>query len=179
MTPVTGSFVGNNPSAARRSRYPVWAWIAAPLCALFVQVYLPLFHTLRFAATVDLPLLVTIYFALMRRSQIRGLTTGMLLGFAQDSFSQYYVGMFGLSKTLVGYFAASIGTQFDVENTLVRFFVCLVFYPFHQFLYWVLQRAVLDQAVDFDPLGHAIMAVVHAVLGILIFRLLDKLRIRE
>jgi hypothetical protein len=50
---------------------------------------------------------------------------------------------------------------------------------FHQFLYWVLQRAVLDQPVVFDLAGEAILAVVNALIGVALFHFLDKLRIRE
>ena len=169
----------NDPNQIRRARYPVWVFFVIPLSALLIQIYLPLFQTLRFVAKIDLPLLVTIYFALMRRSQIRGLTIGLILGLAQDSFSRFYIGMYGLCKTMVGYFSASVGLQFDVEHPLVRVMLCLVFYLFHQFLYWVLQRAVLDQAVAFDLAGEAFLAVVNALIGVALFHFLDKLRIRE
>ncbi len=163
----------------RRARYPTWVFIVVPLTALLIQIYLPLFETLRFVSKIDLPLLVTIYFALMRRSQIRGLTIGLILGLAQDSFSRFYIGMYGLCKTMVGYMSASIGMQFDVEHPFVRLLLCLVFYLFHQFLYWVLQRAVLDQPVGFNIVGEALLAVINALIGVAIFHFLDKLRTRE
>ena len=163
----------------RRARYPTWVFIVVPLAALLIQIYLPLFETLRFVSKIDLPLLVTIYFALMRRSQIRGLTIGLVLGLAQDSFSRFYIGMYGLCKTMVGYMSASVGMQFDVEHPFVRLLLCLVFYLFHQFLYWVLQRAVLDQPVGFNIFGEALLAVINALIGVAIFHFLDKLRVRE
>lgn len=163
----------------QRSRYPVWVFFVVPLTALLIQIYLPLFETLRFVARIDLPLLVTIYFALMSRSQIRGLAIGLVLGLAQDSFSRFYIGMYGMCKTMVGYFSASVGLQFEVDNSFVRILLCLVFYMFHQFLYWVLQRAVLDQTVMFDLPGEAILAVINALIGVALFHFLDKLRIRE
>ena len=61
----------------------------------------------------------------------------------------------------------------------MRVLLCLVFYMFHQFLYWVLQRAVLDQPVAFDIGGEAILAVIHAMIGVALFHFLDKLRIKE
>ncbi len=134
----------------RRTKYPVWVFLAAPMLALLIQIYLPLFQTLKFVSKIELPLLVTIYFALMRRSQIRGLTIGMALGLIQDALLSQKIGMFGICKTLVGYLSASIGMQFDVEHSFVRLILCFIFYVFHQFLYWVLQRALLDQPVVFD-----------------------------
>lgn len=169
----------NDARQVRSSNYPVWVFIAIPVLALLLQVYLPLFQTLRFVSRIELPLLVTIYFSLMRRSQIRGLAIGMVLGLAQDSFSRYYIGMYGICKTMVGYLSASIGMQFDVEHSLVRLILCFVFYLFHQFLYWVLQRALLDQPVVFDLQAEVILGGVNAFIGVGLFRLLDKLRVPE
>jgi rod shape-determining protein MreD len=163
----------------RRTRYPVWVFFAVPLIALIIQVYLPLFQTLKFISRIDLPLLVTIYFALMRRSQIRGLSIGMALGLAQDSLLSQKIGMFGICKTLVGYLSASIGMQFDIEHPFIRLVLCFIFYVFHQFLYWVLQRALLDQPVLFELQAELALAGINAVIGVAIFHFLDKLRDRE
>lgn len=163
----------------RSSRFPVWAFFAAPIVALLIQIYVPLFQTLSFISNIELPLLVTIYFALMRRSQIRGLGIGMVLGLAQDSLLSQKIGMFGICKTMVGYLSASIGMQFDVEHSLVRLILCFVFYLFHQFLYWVLQRALLDQPVVFDIQSKLILAGINAVIGVTMFLFLDKLRQRD
>ena len=173
------SILVDDARQVRRAHYPVWVFIVVPISALLIQIYLPLFQTMRFVAKIDLPLLVTIYFSLMRRSQIRGLGIGLVLGLAQDSFSRFYIGMYGICKTMVGYFAASVGMQFDVEHSFVRVMLCLVFYIFHQFLYWVLQRAVLGQTVAVDIQGEAILAVINALIGVALFHFLDKLRIRE
>lgn len=179
MGSSSGRILVDDARQVRRVRYPIWVFFVVPLTALLIQIYLPLFQTLRFVAKIDLPLLVTIYFALMSRSQIRGLTIGLMLGLAQDSFSRFYIGMYGICKTMVGYFSASVGMQFDVENSFVRILLCLVFYVFHQFLYWVLQRAVLGQTVAVDIQGEAILAVINALIGVALFHFLDKLRIRE
>ena len=64
----------------RSANYPIWVYFAVPLLALLIQVYLPLFQTLRFISRIELPLLVTIYFAIMRRSQLRGLLIGVKIG---------------------------------------------------------------------------------------------------
>jgi rod shape-determining protein MreD len=163
----------------RRTKYPLWSFFVVPLVALIVQVYLPQFQTLQFIRYVELPLLVTIYFALMRRSQIRGLGIGMVLGLAQDALFFQRIGMYGICKTLVGYLSASIGMQFDVEHPLVRLVLCFVFYQFHQFLYWVLQRALLDQPVVLDMETQLILGLINAIIGVALFHFLDKLRTRD
>ena len=160
----------------RRTRYPWWVFFVTPMLALLIQVYIPLFETLRFVARIELPLLVTIYFALMRRSQIRGLTIGMALGLAQDSLMSVRIGMFGICKTMVGYLSASIGMQFDIEHPFVRLVLCFIFYLFHQFLYWVLQRSLLDQPAIFDLGSELLLGAVNAAIGVVLFHFLDKLR---
>src|SRR5213078_1212907 len=85
-----------------------------------------------------------IYFAIMRHDQISG-----LLVLAQDSLSKNPLGMFGIVKTLVGYFAASVGVRLDVEHSLMRLVLGFFFYFFHQLVYWVMERAMLGQAGAF------------------------------
>ena len=172
----TEHFLVDDARQMQSAKYPAWVFLVVPLASLLIQVYLPLFQTLRFVARIELPLLISIYFALMSRSQILGLSVGMLLGLAQDSFSRYYIGMFGICKTIAGYFSASIGMQFDVENSMVRLVLCFVFYLFHQFLYWVLQRALLDQPLAFDIVSELILGGVNALIGVVLFRALDNLR---
>lgn len=177
--PAASRIMVDSARQVRSATYPIWVYFVVPLVALLIQVYLPLFQTLRFITRIELPLLVTIYFALMRRSQIRGLAIGSALGLAQDSLFQQPLGMFGICKTLVGYFSASIGMQFDVEHAFVRLILCFVFYLFHQFFYWLLQRSLLDQPAVFDIQTELIMAVINAVIGVALFHFLDKLRKRE
>ncbi len=89
---------------SRISRFRPWVLFVVPLIAILFQVYIPLFF--KFLAYLDLPLLVTVYFALMRRSPIAGTFIGAFIGLAQDSLSKYPLGTYGIVKTLVGYFAA-------------------------------------------------------------------------
>lgn len=169
----------DNAREVRRATYPSWVYFAVPLAALLIQVYIPLFQTLRFVSRIELPLLVTIYFAIMRRSQLGGLAVGVSLGLAQDSLFQQHIGMDGICKTLVGYFSASIGMQFDVEHSLVRLVLCFFFYLFHQFFFWLLQRSLLDQPAIFAVQTELVLATVNAVIGVVLFHFLDKLRRRE
>ena len=112
----------------------------------------------------------------MSRSQPVGLTTGIAVGLAQDSFFHQPIGMFGICKTLAGYFAASIGMQFDVEHSTVRLAICFLFYLFHQFLYWVIERSLLDQPAILNIRAVLILGTVNAVIGVALFHFLDKLR---
>ncbi|MGE5487654.1 MAG: rod shape-determining protein MreD [bacterium] len=165
-------------SARERSvaRFRKWGLVAAPLAAILFQVYVPLFF--QGLSYLELPLLVTVYFALMRREQVAGTFIGAGIGLLQDSLSHQPIGMFGIVKTLVGYFAASIGMRFDVEHQVVRFLLGLFFFFFHQFLYWVLSRALLGQLVGFDAQRTFFLGLLNAAVGISLFHFLDKLKER-
>src|SRR5277367_6554756 len=132
----------------RVSKFNVASIILIPLAAILFQVYVPQF--IKYLSYLELPLLVTVYFALMRRSPVTGVLFGAGIGLAQDSLSDHHLGMFGIVKTLVGYFAASVSQRFDVENSAIRFVLALFFFFFHQFFYWVLSRALLGQTLTFD-----------------------------
>src|SRR6516165_12328154 len=107
MSYSDGRILLNSQRESQVSRFKVWVMLAVPLAAILFQVYVPLFF--QFLGFLEMPLLVVVYFALMRRSQIHGLLVGALVGLAQDSLSKNPLGMFGIVKTLVGYFAASVG----------------------------------------------------------------------
>jgi rod shape-determining protein MreD len=152
----------------------VWL-IAIPLVAILFQVYVPRF--VHFLSYLELPLLITVYFALTRREPIPAVFYGAAIGLVQDSLSHQPIGMFGIVKTLVGYFGASVSKRFDVENPFVTFILSFFFYFFHQFFYWVLTRALLGQGLSFDPQGTFIFGLLNAAIALPLFHVLDKLRV--
>ncbi|HLY17799.1 MAG TPA: rod shape-determining protein MreD [Bryobacteraceae bacterium] len=167
--------VGNQREQISRFRARVLLFV--PLAAILFQVYVPRFFA--FLGYLELPLLVTIYFALMRRSQIGGLFIGACIGLAQDSLSiKQPLGMFGIVKTLVGYFAASVGMRIDVEHSVIRLLLAFFFYFFHEFLYWVLQRGLLGKPVGFGVQRTLVLGLLNAVVGVTLFHFLDRLRER-
>jgi rod shape-determining protein MreD len=134
------------------SRFQVAALVLLTLVAVVTKFYLP--RLVPHTEWLELPLLLTVYFGLMRQSQIQALLFGAFVGLAEDSLSPATVnpiGMYGITKTLVGYFAASVSTRFNVENAVVRVLLCFFFYCFHSFFYWIMRRALLGQVVPFDP----------------------------
>ncbi len=158
----------------RISRFRPWALVVVPLAAILFQVYVPLFF--QFLGFLELPLLVVVYFAVMRRGQIGGLVMGALVGLAQDSLSNHPLGMFGIVKTLVGYFAASIGIRLDVDHAVLRLLLTFFFFVFHQFFYWVLTRALLAQQMAFDLQRTLVLGALNALVGVSLYYFLDKLR---
>jgi rod shape-determining protein MreD len=164
----------NNQRESQVSRFRAWVMILVPLAAILFQVYVPLFF--QFLGFLEMPLLVVIYFALMRRSQLGGLLVGALVGLAQDSLSKNPLGVFGIDKTLVGYFVASVGVRFDVDHTVIRLLLTFFFFLFHQFFYWVIARSLLNQQVIFEWQRTLVLGGLNAVVGVSVFHFLDRLR---
>lgn len=174
MTDFSDRILLDGPRKRGESYFRAYVLVLIPLSAILFQVYVPKF--IPSLSYLELPLLVTVYFSLMRRQPIAGCFIGAGIGLVQDSLSHGPLGMFGIVKTLVGYFAASVSQRFDVENLALRFFLSLFFFVFHQFFYWVIARALLAQNVDFDPVQAAIVGLLNAVVSVPLFAVLDKLK---
>ncbi len=142
--------------------------------ALLVQVVLPL--AIPRARAIDLPLLVTLYFALLRRSKVFGIGLGALVGLLQDALSHHYIGLFGMSKTLVGYLAAWASVQFSLDELLARFIIAGLLIAVHAGFLLGLERALLDTAPPFVPLRMLGNVLVNAAAALILFRILDRFR---
>ncbi len=160
----------------RTSRFNGWVLVLVPLAAILFQVYIPLFF--QFLAYLELPLIVTVYFALMRRSPIGGLLVGAIVGLAQDSLSKNPLGMFGITKTIIGYVAASVGLRLDVDHPMIRLILGFFFFVFHQFIFWVLSRALLGQQMNFETQRTLVLGLLNAIVAVSLFHFLDKLKER-
>src|SRR5947209_16899626 len=90
-------------------RFSWLASICVPLLAIFVQVFFPL--RISFVRVLDLPLLVTIFFAVARRRPIPGMITGALIGTLQDAWTPLPIGLNGIAKTIIGYLGSSLGVK--------------------------------------------------------------------
>jgi rod shape-determining protein MreD len=155
-----------------RSGAIVVATFLALTLQAFVPVYIPKF------AVLDLPLLVTIYFGLSRRNPSTGLLLGMVIGLLQDSLSGPTVplGLYGIAKTIIGYLASSIGARLDTEHPAARFALTMVFFVVHQGFITLTRRLLLAEPEPWFTLRLAIAAAVNAVVAVLLFTLLDRLR---
>jgi len=174
MTEYTERLLSESPRKHAGSRLRTIWLLIVPLVAILFEVYVPRF--VPFLAYLELPLLVTVHFALSRGGPISAVFYGTAIGLAQDSLSHQPLGMYGIVKALVGYFAASVSMRFDVENPVVTFVLSFFFYFFHQFFYWVLARALLGEAVLFDAQQTLIFGLLNAAVALPLFRILDKLK---
>src|SRR4029077_4567501 len=95
-------------------RFNAAAPILMPLDALFLQAFIPL--RLHFFSIFDLPLLVVIFFAVARRSQVSGMLTGAAIGLLQDSLTHQPIKIYGITLTVVVPNASALVVKIDVEN---------------------------------------------------------------
>ena len=155
-----------------RSGAIVAATFLALILQAFVPVYIPKF------AVLDLPLLITIYFGLSRRNPSTGLLLGMVIGLLQDSLSGPTVplGLYGIAKTIIGYLASSIGARLDTEHPAARLALTMMFFVVHQGFITLTRRLLLAEPEQWFTLRLAIAAAVNAVVAVLLFAVLDRLR---
>ena len=166
----------DNPRRGKISKFRVVWLIVIPLASIAFQVNIPLFF--KHLGYLELPLLVTVYFSLMQRNPMGGTFIGAVIGLLQDALANQPLGIFGMVKTLVGYFAASISIKIDVDNTAIRAALSFFFFCFHQFFTWILVRALLGQAIDFDITQTLLFGLLNALVAVPLFLILDKLRER-
>jgi rod shape-determining protein MreD len=162
----------NHRSIAVFRAHPATLGVSA-LVALVLQTYLPV--KLPLARLIDFPLLVTIYFALLRRNKLFAIGLGTALGLIQDALSHGYVGMFGMAKALVGYLAASASVKFDPERSLTRFGLVGVLVLIHN-LWMAALEQLLPTPPPFQPLDLASTVLINVALALVLYQLLDRFK---
>src|SRR4030095_13552066 len=75
----------------------------------------------------DLPLICCIYYGFTLGNPIASIVIGSSLGLMQDSLSGTVLGANGLSKTLLGFFAATAVSKFAVDQPVTRVFALFLF----------------------------------------------------
>ena len=157
-------------------RFSIWVTLGVPLAALFLQAFLP--ARWHFFSLFDLPLLVTIYFGMTRRSPVSGLVTGSLIGLVQDSLTHQPLGLYGIAKTLIGFAASSLGVKLDVDSPLTRLLLTSAFYIVHQAIYFLVARGLVRQSLDWPWLYTLGAALANGILAVVLFAILDRFKQR-
>jgi rod shape-determining protein MreD len=141
--------------------------------ALALQTTLARF-LVRGTLTVDLVLVVVVYFALTS-GPTTGLLAGAFAGLVQDALSSSVIGIGGLAKTIVGFLAGVIGTQFIVAQPLPRFVVFFGATLLHAVIFMGLY-VLLDLRQFGTPYAAvAGQATANAVAGVVAFQLVELL----
>jgi rod shape-determining protein MreD len=114
---------------------------------------------------IDLVLVVVIWAAL-QFGPAAGLLTGAAAGLAQDVLSAGIIGVGGFSKTLVGFGAGVVGSQFIVANALPRFVVLAVGAVVNELVFLGMYAAIERRGFDMPWKQAGIRALTTAVVGI-------------
>jgi rod shape-determining protein MreD len=147
--------------------------ILAIALALALQTTLARF-VMRGAGAVDLVLVVVVYVALTS-GPATGLLAGTFAGLVQDALSSSVIGIGGLAKTIVGFLAGIIGTQFIVAQPLPRFVVFFGATVLHAVVFMGLY-VLLDLRHFGTPYAAvAGQATGNAVVGVVAFQLVELL----
>ena len=157
--------------------YPFLLQILVPAVAIGLQSFVTL-HFSRFAV-LDLPLLVTIYLAITRRSPIAGTLTGTLIGVTQDALTHRPIGVNGIADAVIGYLSASLGARIDTENHGTRLLLGFLFTFLHSSIYLLISRRLLGLEVGWSWLHELVRAVANALVSVILFALLDLAKRRD
>ncbi|MFZ0336503.1 MAG: rod shape-determining protein MreD [Terracidiphilus sp.] len=158
-------------------RYPLLVYALVPLASLVLQAWLP--RVLGRYAWFDLPLVITVYFALGRRSPIQGTIMGAGMGLFEDALSTHVIGVNGIAKTVVGFLAASVGVRIEVENQIVRLLMNFGLSLLSSTIYLFVYRVLLGMALEWSWLTELMRAVGNSLIAVVLFPVLDRLQLRD
>ena len=147
--------------------------ILAIALALALQSTLAPF-VIRGTVAVDLVLVAVVYVGLTS-GPVTGLLAGTFAGLVQDALTSGVIGIGGLAKTIVGFLAGIVGTQFIVAQPLPRFVVFFCATVLHGVVYMGLY-SLLDLRHFGTPVAALTgQAVGNAVIGVIAFQVVELL----
>ena len=158
-------------------RYPLLVYALVPLASLVLQAWLP--RVVGRYDWFDLPLVVTVYFALGRRSPIQGTIMGAIMGIFEDALTHYPIGINGIAKTAVGFLAASVGVRVAVENHTVRLVLNFLLSLLSSALVVFIYRFLLGLDLQWEWMGEAFRAIGNSLIAMVLFPFLDRLQVRD
>jgi len=173
---VTRSYMSRREVEQQSFSLPVAIFV--PLGAILLQVLLP--RVFSGLAILDLPFIVTLFFAISRRSPIAGTITGGTIGLFEDIVTSQYMGVNGMAKSVIGYAAASLGSRIDVENTATRALLTFGFSLMQSVLLYLIERRLLGfRGFHLLWLHELLRAAANTAVALPVFLLLDRSKHQE
>ena len=158
--------------------FPPAVTILVPLVAILLQALLP--RPFPRLGVLELPLIVVVFFAVSRRNPVAGTLIGAVIGLLEDALTSNPIGVNGMAKSVIGYIAASISLQIDVDNISTRFLINFAFYLLNRALLFLVNRRLLGISDFHTEWGHQVLyAAINAAVAVPIFLLLDRAKRRE
>jgi rod shape-determining protein MreD len=149
----------------------VAAGLVAIALALALQTTLDRFLS-RAPAAVDLVLVAVVYVALTN-GPVGGMLAGSVAGLIQDSLAGGLVGVGGLAKSIVGFFAGAFGQQFIVTAALPRLVMFLAATVVHSAVFMGLYLVLGQRSFPSPWTTIAGQALANAVVGMVAFTAIE------
>lgn len=147
--------------------------ILAVALSLALQTTLARF-LVRSTITIDLVLVAVVYVALTS-GPVTGMLCGTFAGLVQDALSSGVIGIGSLSKTVVGFLAGIIGTQFIVANSIPRFVVFFSATALHALLFMGMYTLLDIRHFGRPYTAVGWQALANAFVGVIAFQLVELL----
>src|ERR1041385_112862 len=125
----------------------------------------------------DLPLVCCVYYGFTLGRPMASIVIGTSLGLMQDSLSGAVLGANGLSKTLIGFFAATAVSKFAVDQPIARV-LALFLFTIGDVLLVTILGLMADPAVGASYSGAygrwGLSAILNTLLGLVLFAYHDR-----
>jgi rod shape-determining protein MreD len=158
-------------------RYPRVLYVLAPLAALVLQAWLP--RMVGQYSWFDVPLVITVYFALGRRSPVQGTFMGAAMGLFEDALTHRPIGINGVAKTVVGFLAASVGVRIAVENQTIRLILNFLLSLLSSAIVVFVHRYLLGLDLRWHWFTELCTAIGNSIIAMVLFPVLDRLQVRD
>src|SRR5215475_11014822 len=166
-----------SPYSNRISGFAIIGKFATALIAVVVMQGILSFK-FKFFGYIDLPLICSVYYGFVIGNPVASILMGSSLGLMQDSLSGAVLGANGLSKTLIGFFAASAGSKFAVDQPITRIFALFLFSIGDGILVTILGLMVGPAASSATysgaPSRWLLSAALNTLLGLVLFGFHDR-----
>ncbi len=121
---------------------------------------------------LDLVLIVVVYVAI-KSGPSTGLVAGTVAGLIQDSLSSGILGIGGLAKTIVGFLAGVLGSQFIVTAPLPRFLLLIMGTALHAAIFMGLYTLLNLRQFPAPYSSIVGQAVGNAFVGVVAFQIIE------
>jgi rod shape-determining protein MreD len=126
------------------------------------------------ARMVNLVVVAVVYLALMF-GPITGLLAGTAGGLAQDALAGGIVGIGGLSKTIIGFLAGVLGTQFNLAQAGPRLIMLMSATVVHEVCFQGLYALVEAHPLRLQYYPLLIQAAINGIVGLTAFFVVEQM----
>jgi rod shape-determining protein MreD len=119
--------------------------------------------------------LVGVVYASLQWGRVAGMIAGTIGGLTQDLLSGGVVGVGGLAKTLVGFAAGTVGTQFVLVKPRARMLIVAVASIGHRLIMILTASIITQQWPGLPWRAILVETLINALAGLLVFHLQEAL----